>query len=336
MQQDTANRKPTILLLTHARTASHVLQRMLSKQPNVLYGENWFQRGRLQRRLIIESGPVEEIDSEIPKELTKLLEEGYSEFLEFLDDANRQDKIAFAYTQPHAMLKPRLMSDYVCNRWNSSRIGAPDPWVVGPVTQPHTNPTVVPDSVLLRPGTIPIINFCHPLLLCDRLIRGFRTLSAFDPGKIYHKMVILGGNLLWQRLMYEWYLEHGVPLGIEPILLDADDYVGPKKEALMRNLCDQVPGFDSNSLIYTWPKATSGELAEMPESDKQAYKTILASDGILPGLDMRGRNIDGEMAKWVDLWGQEDADFLRGLVEKAMPDYEFLMAHRMRPDGSSQ
>lgn len=333
-----STRRPTVLLLTHARTASHVIQRMLSKQPDTIYSEDWFAtiEARLARRAIIRAGPIEDIDPKIPQEFMIHLDGEYARFREFLDDAERQGKTAFVFAQPHIMLNPGLMSDYVHHRWDASTGGRPGFWTVGSASEAHTNITVLPDYILLRPGTIPIINFRHPFLVCDGLIRGFRELPAYREDPMIDKLLLLGGNLRWQRLMYDWYVEHGVPLGIEPMLLDADDFLGPEKESLMRRLCDRVPGFDIDSVIYSWSKTTPEELANMSEDKKQALKTLLASDGVMEGKDMRNRSLHSEMVNWVGKWGQDNADRLRRLVEQAMPDYEYLMERRLRPSGPSQ
>lgn len=331
---------PTILLLTHCRTASHVLERILSKQPNTLYGRHWFFRSRMQRRALLRGGPLEDMDPEIPREFMKASDEGLSDFVEFLDDAKRQEKIAFAHTQPHAMLTPKLMTDYI--HGSSTRPSNVDSqqWMArsplawqGEGSKIHTNPTVVPDWLLLRPDTIPIINFCHPLLVCERVYRNYVTLPSYESHKS-HILISCGATLRWQRLMVDWYLEHGVSLEIKPIVLDADDYLGPEKQALMQVLCSQVPYLDLDSIIYSWPKTTPEESAALGPEMQQVHQTLLGSDGVMSGYDMRGRDIEIETGDWVEKYGQDEANFLRGLVDKAMPDYEFLMAHRLRPDAA--
>ena len=319
MKDEQDPRTTTILLLTHARTASHVLERMLSKQPNVVYGSDWFVTARQLRRTLLKAGPIEHTDPALHDEFMKLCNESYSLFSDFLADAQRQGHIAFAHTQPHAMLSPKLTSEYIYGTQNGSQAADPGPFLVGqsqPGERGHTNPTVLPDSILLRPGTIPILNFRHPMLVCDGVYRGFRDLPAFNEEGDARKLLGVGATLRWQRLMYEWYLEHGGVQGIKPILIDADDYLGPEKELLMRRLCELVPGFDARSVIYKWPKATEEETAALPEASQQAYKTILASEGVMTGYDTRSRTIESEMAKWVEKYGQEEAALIRGLWTK--------------------
>jgi hypothetical protein len=328
---------PTILLLTHCRTASHVLERILSNQSNTIYGSHWFFLTRMQRRVLLRAGPIAEMDPAIPEEYMRLSSEGLSQFLDFLALAQQQGKIPFAHTQPHAMLTPELLSDHVYGRSTISKEVTANQWMAkassslqgqGPET--HTNPTVVPDWVLLRPGTVPILNFCHPILVCERIYRSFTTLPSYEPEKV-HELVSIGATLRWQRLMYEWYLQHGVPLGINPIVLDADDYLGPDKESLMQNLCNRVSCLSPDSILYSWPRTTSGDLAGISSEMQLVHQTLLGSDGVMSGYDMRGRDIETETAKWAEKYGQEEADVLKGFVEKTMPDYEYLMAHRLRP-----
>lgn len=193
----------------------------------------------------------------------------------------------------------------------------------------HSNPTVVPDWLLLRPGTVPIINFAHPLLVCERVYRNFMTLPSYESVKA-HDLISVGATLRWQRLMCEWYLEHGVPLGIKPIVLDADDYLGQEKEALMQNLCSRVPYFDLDSVLFSWPRTTPEEVAALAPEMQQVHQTLLGSDGVMSGYDMRSHDFETEMKDWVDKYGQDEANFLKGLVDKAMPDYEYLRAQRLQ------
>ena len=98
----------------------------------------------------------------------------------------------------------------------------------------------------------------------------------------------------------------------------------------MHLLCDLIPGFDADSVIYSWPKATTEELAAMPESQRQSQKTISGSEGVMEGYDSRGRSLEMEVDKWTEKYGKEEAGFLRGLVEEAMGDYEYLRERRLR------
>ena len=132
--------------------------------------------------------------------------------------------------------------------------------------------------------------------------------------------------------MYDWYLDQGK----HPLVLDADDYLGPEKQDLMRELCQRIPGFDADAVIYSWPKATAEEMAAWPEAARQSQQTISGSEGVMEGFDSRGRSLDDEVAKWTAKYGEEDACFLKGLVESAMGDYEYLRERRLRPDGTTR
>ena len=322
----------TILLLTHARTASHVLERMLSKQ-QALYGSHFYQAGRIQRRDLLKAGPLHTTDPAVQADLLKLLNDGHEQFEGFVADAKQQGKTAFVHTQPHAMISPQVASDYVYGPSSSDEATTaaattPD-WLVGPPGRTHTNITVLPDDVFLRPGTTLIINFRHPLLIVDGIARGMRDLPAFQVGNEWRPLVRLGGNVHWQRVMYDWSRSRGA----RPILLDADDYLGPDNRALMQRVCDLVPGFDAEDVIYSWPKATADELAAMPEALRQSQETISGSEGVMQGYDSRGRSLEAEVAKWTERYGVEEAGFLREMVEGAMADYEYLRERRLRVDG---
>ena len=325
--------RQTVLLLTHARTASHVLERMLSKQPNTCYSSHFYQAGRVQRRDLLKAGPLHTTDPALQADLLKALNEGHEQSEAFLADAKQQGKAAFVHTQPHAMISPQVASDYVYgppSNDSTSEATIPD-WLVGPPGKKHTNITVLPDEVFLCPGTTLIINFRHPLLIVDGIARGMHDLPAFRLTDGLRPLVTMGGNVHWQRVMYDWSLSNGA----HPILLDADDYLGHDNHALMQKVCDLVPGFDANYVIYSWPQATAEELAAMPESQRQSQKTISGSEGVMEGYDSRGRSLDAEVKKWTAKYGEEEARFLKGLVEGAMGDYEYLRERRLTADGGT-
>lgn len=191
-----------MLLLTHARTASHVLERMLSKQPTAVYGSHFYTTGRAQRRDLLKAGPLHTTEPTLQADLLKALNEGHDQFNDFLADARRQGKTAFVHTQPHAMLSPQVASDYVYRSSaadSTSHTTIPD-WLVGSQGQKHTNVTVLPDEVFLRPGTTLIFNFRHPLLIVDGLARGMHELPAFQSKDGLRPLVTLGGNVHWQRV----------------------------------------------------------------------------------------------------------------------------------------
>ena len=105
-------------------------------------------------------------------------------------------------------------------------------------------------------------------------------------------------------------------------ILDADDIM--KDREAVRQLCREIE-FDPDAVQYEW------EAREETDPAKAAFlSTIAASTGIKPGLEARCLDIEAEKAKWVEEFGEVDAADLAKAVEAAMPDYEYLLSHRVR------
>lgn len=298
---------------------------MLSQQPNVLYSSHPFLAARSQKSELLSAGPLHLTDLQQRQEMKNSFDKCYELLERFFSDAEKQGKSAFVHSQPHSMLSPALASQYVYGEVGlNNHLGF---WGTGKSSVAHhSNPTVLPDEILLHPGTKPIITFRHPVLMVDGVYRGWITIS---PDKPLREMSLVS-TLHWSRLMYDWFLDNGEENGIKPILLDADDYIGPQKEAVMEKVCAQA-GLDSRAVIYTWQSATPEELAAMPPLIVQVKQTLLASDGVMPEYAARERNLDKEMASWTEKYGEEVAQYLRELVAKTLPDYNYMHERRLRP-----
>jgi hypothetical protein len=61
--------------------------------------------------------------------------------------------------------------------------------------------------------------------------------------------------------------------------------------------------------------------------------TINASKGIKPGLGAKGKTLEAEKKKWVEEWGEEDAEDMARFVSDALPDYEYLHSRRTVGEG---
>ena len=315
-----------VLLVTHTRTASNLLQRMLSKQPNCLYGSHFFGEDPQGSRMLARKRAGMGIqDEELDQRLLLQNKESYLKFLNLLKDAKDNGQIAFMHIQPHTMIASKLAAEPV----QGTVFSVEDHkfWSVGSPDQQHTNFMVVPDDALLQPGTRPIILFRHPVLMTDGIFRAFQSLAYADDHESTRRNLTMGATLRWMRLIYDWYLEKGGPLQIKPILVEADDYMGPRKETVMEELCEQA-GLDASSVIYSWPKATAEELKVLTPPQELSFRTINSSERILSGNSLEGKDMNEEMMSWDDKYGQEWAELMRDLVRKAMPDYEYLRARR--------
>ena len=219
------------------------------------------------------------------------------------------------------MIQPRLASAYVYG-------DDPDlnrPWVLQSSTGiGHTadNPTVLPNHALLAPGTVPIFTIRHPVLMVPSIYRTIREVESTN-----NEIMIFSSTLRWQRLLHDWYLQHGTAVGIKPLIVDAEDYQGSGCHLFMDRLCDAA-GLDKNSVIYSWEKASDNELKSMPSIVAEIKKTILGSSGVIEGLGSASLDLEAEEAKWLELFGLEGQQEIKELVERTMDDYEYLKAHK--------
>jgi hypothetical protein len=185
----------------------------------------------------------------------------------------------------------------------------------------HTNPTSVPDSVLL--SLQPIFQIRHPILMFPSMLRAQRDWkSDARPRSLYCQTTL---TLKHSRALYDWYSKHGSKAGITPRVIDADDIMS--NPAAVRQLCEQT-GLSADAVQYEWEERK----VEDPLMAR-FLSTINASKGIKPGLGAKGKTLEVEKAKWVEEFGEEDAEDLAKFVRDATEDYEYLHSRRTVGDG---
>ena len=317
-----------ILLLTQPRTSSHLLERMLSKQPEAIYFDDPFLSSHVHRRELLEDGPLENGQPAPKLDLLNQLKEGYQQLRSGLVEAHDLGKIALVRLQPSFMLSPAVSSEFVYGQPCSNL--EKDFWTVERnVESPPSssqNPTIVPDAVFFHPGTKIVFTMRHPILVVESLLRGWLSISGREIPRSSQKT---GSTLHWQRMLYDWLNEARSSRGPDIVIADAEDFAGPDKERFMTKLCCRI-GLDSNSVIYTWNKMSDQEFSAMPNFEQVAFRTILCSEGIVAGKGLGDRTLDTAFTSWVSEFGEEEAGRLKGFVENAMPDYEYLRARRLR------
>lgn len=184
------------------------------------------------------------------------------------------------------------------------------------------NPTMMPDDLLLHPGTTPVFTIRHPILTISS---AHRTMGKMD---VRHG----GGRLnffsvtcqIWYRMMYDFYVNKG----ITPIVVDGDDIM--TSEAFVRQLCSRV-GLDPDQAYLSWPAATAEEKEKIHPMYYASQSTLIDSSKPEPARAAKNINLEAERAKWDDDFGQ-DAPYMRELVEMTMPHYKYLYERRMKMD----
>lgn len=181
------------------------------------------------------------------------------------------------------------------------------------------NTTTIPDDLLLKPGTIPVITIRNPILYVpsnhravNRLYTGATRCNSLS-----------NSNLASSRDLYNYYKSHG----IEPIVVDADDYM--TSETFVKHLTSKI-GLDPEKAVTSWPKCSEKEKQAMHPMLLAVQSTLVNSEGLRG--DRAAKNIDlaAEMEKWKEEFGNEEVDLLEELVEIARPHYEYLWDRRLR------
>ena len=182
------------------------------------------------------------------------------------------------------------------------------------------NSTVVPDALLLQPGTSAIFTTRHPAWVVPAV---FRALGDFI--NIFNRAnTVFISGMHWQRQLYDWYLQNG----FEPIVVESEDYM--TSPDFVRKLCKEA-GLDPEHALFTWPRATDEEKTQMGPMVVNFLSTLLDSTGLIPAKAKPAPNLQEEEAKWVKEFGEERARSIKEMVEADMPDYEYLRARKLTP-----
>lgn len=180
----------------------------------------------------------------------------------------------------------------------------------------HTNPTFLPDNFLL--AMQPVFQIRHPVLMFPSLVRAQSKVLPNSRPSVPRLVVTL--TLRGSRALFDWYLNH--PAALAPKVIDADDIM--KDREAVRQLCREID-FDPDAVQYEW------ETREEKDPAKAAFlSTIAASTGIRPGLEARCVDLEAEKVKWMEEFGEQDGTDLANAVEAALPDYEYLLSHRVK------
>lgn len=278
--------------------------------------------GRPQQIQLLQEGPYAQTSLETRKELKQVWQNGYDNLLQAFDTARDENKIAFNHMHPHFMLYPMEGSAYV----HGDRPPPSDRefWhLKGPTsgTESYTSNFAVPDETLLFPGTHPIFTIRHPGVMVPSIWKAISEVEGGSPVSVK-----FSSTLRWSRMLYDWYVEKGPAHGIEPIVMDAEDYMTNK--ATTQELCRRV-GLDPEAVIDTWPKTSDEELKSMFHLAAKMKNDLLKSDGLIAKESTASFDMAKARQEWVSKYGEKVAAELEELVEQTMPDYDYLKARKL-------
>lgn len=300
-----------VYLLTNPRSASNLFQTMMSKQPGYQNsGYKLFDAG-FASLTQLEKGPLGQWPQEERESLYDAFQAGFDSLQDELEDAQKNGKQVFLKEHAMHLSGPEKMFTHV---YSSDKVEPLRLHERGLVNSSYTNPTSLPDSVLL--SMRPIIQIRNPILMYPSMVRAVsKAMGPMHPGQPMLAFIL---TLRHSRTLYDWYANHGGNL--QPQVIDADDIINDK--AAVRHVC-LMTGLDPDSVVYEW------EEREEPDPRKAAFlSTINASKGIIPGLAARGVDFETEKEKWKAEFGEEDGEDLAKAVLESMADYKYLLSKR--------
>ena len=179
---------------------------------------------------------------------------------------------------------------------------------------------MIPDELLLRPGTIPIFSIRNPRLAIPSAHRVMQRMGLeHGAGELNFFTVTCP---IWNRLIYDFYVSYGY----SPLVIDADDYLTDMD--VVRAVCSNV-GMDPDKLQLSWPAITAEEKTEIHPMLYASQSKLFASSGPDPARAARNIDLIAEMQRWDQEFGADAAE-MKELVEIAMPHYEYLRTKRMK------
>lgn len=331
-------------LLTHPRSASNLLVRMLGldQQPNV--AKRW-----LNGYFFLDSFSTTDdmgVRSKHPKdwaphERTKVrqsYQESFDQFEEFLVEAEKNNQIALVKEHSYFFLDPVHQSQFYFGAEGDSEpnwmLDMPEKYGANP-TKSEGNNSLFSDQFL---GTFkPIILIRHPALMFPSMFRAMMDIMKMENTPVDEnakKNFQLHFSLKSPRFFYDWYAKRLGKTGDAenqsetwPIVLDADDVINTPE--VVTKLAELV-GLDKESLRFSWEKSPLPSGDKHAERGKRMLSTVSESTGVIKGKAANGLDIDVEAKKWKEEFGEEDGSMIEGYVRRTMPDYEYLLEKRLR------
>ncbi|GAM91329.1 hypothetical protein ANO11243_093780 [Dothideomycetidae sp. 11243] len=298
-----------VLLLSQPRTACHLLERVLSKQPNVKYLNHPLVAARPAQVAMLSD---ESVANDIPQKLrdahADLVNEAMKTWEAALKEANDKGKTLFVHDHPHFALSPHRALEFLSARTSDDLAR----------TAGSGNFTLVRDDLLLRPGTVPILTFRHPALVVPAIYR-----AMLKTEKSVTKSTVPVSCYAWLRHLYEFFVSNG----ITPVPVEAEDYMS--SEEFSRHLATKA-GLNPENCIFKWEKWAKEQQQQMPQVVRELLQTLINSDGLLPEKVVRRVSIEEEAPKWKQEFGDGVGTWLEEIALRSMTNYEFLLSKKLR------
>ena len=117
--------------------------------------------------------------------------------------------------------------------------------------------------------------------------------------------------------------------GIDPIIVDADDYMTDK--AFVRNLCSKL-GINAAKVKFEWDAVTAEQKEkEIHPMMYASQNTLYESSGIIAGKAGKNCDFSAVAEEWEEEFG-DDAELIEEMVGVAEPHYRYLHERRWSGD----
>jgi hypothetical protein len=351
-----------IFLLTHPRTASNLLVRILNleNQPALLRPDGeartnakyeYFFLSTVPLRIKLAIRPSVDWSHDEQTEAMQRLQASADSLLRYVEETEAQGGSVFVKEHLLWMLSPQA-EDLVKGSPDSER----PLWKVkltgksliqegskaASNVSKHThvdlqdeegtviqNETVLPDSFLCT--WTPTFLIRHPALVFPSLYRTSVDLEGrAEARKNADGMFRMEMTWRWSRKLWEWYNQEWQQgnTTLRPIVLDADDII--LKPEVIITYCRLV-GLDAEKCRFEWERASTEEEGGMNFLERRMKSSLLSSTGIIrDGKVAAGLDMEQEVHKWKEEFGEGEARKIETWVAAAMLDYDFLWERRLR------
>ncbi|KAG4433960.1 hypothetical protein IFR05_010573 [Cadophora sp. M221] len=308
-----------IFFFPHVRTASHVFCRLLSNQPGWAPQSDYhFKRAFDFARESFNWGPLTNVSGHIRKEFEGLLQEGFDEIL--------RDRRAAKNEGKNLLLKEHTLYTWEPSKLSQSMWGGPMSPSFTAIDEgspsdnsEKTNPTIFPDSFLK--SWKPVFLIRHPAPTFESWYRaegGARHIDLSDKSWSFFT------SFQYSRELYDWFLSNSTEESLLPIVIDADDMLD--KSSTMKRLCRKL-GMDPQHMPDKWDTIPAPENVGCRES--KFMGDYWNSTSIDSSKSSRGLDMDAKYMTWKAEFGLDAARELLAIVEKAMPDYNYLKSKKL-------
>lgn len=281
----TSQLKPLrLMVIDSPRTTCHMFYKLFQSHPQLAWGR--FYHGfnahqaygkqrittKLRHRPAVEQAiektwikPYEE-DAEIQKTWPPDLESCVANFRTAVETSESEGKIFFGKEHANFLLKQDLILALLRSSDEDKAFQTP-----------AENPTHIPEDMVKTLKPIFIVR--HPVLRMDSFWRSEQTSVGLNlqPTDEYFEYLI---TLKWARVLYDYFNE---TLGMEPVILDSDDFVYSTK-ATMDNFCAML-GLDPEGVKDEWDPVPK-ESWPKSEVSKVFLGDLLSSRGVIRNAEV--------------------------------------------------